>query len=270
VDVLEGNGPWVIGIKGNASSSIAGMFAAITLNDEPFTATGVSNTLFKATSNTVQKDWLNPNYDEPDWASGIALKTSDCKSLQEFWGDLLIALREKSPNQEVGASWLPNCSSASNEVYFRVIIPKNNGRYPPVTYPLFNTPTQITRQNIGYVNIPANFSFSFELNPRGIIPEWGSIIHFTNNGQNTSRLPGIWFHPGTNDLHIRFSGSGYWNEGFNNIKIPPGVTSQIRINAAGYHVEILIALKPQFYLRKEQLARRFFIFPIHGINLPMP
>jgi hypothetical protein len=56
VDVLEGNGPWVIGIKGNASSSIAGMFAAITLNDEPFTATGVSNTLFKATSNTVQKD----------------------------------------------------------------------------------------------------------------------------------------------------------------------------------------------------------------------
>jgi hypothetical protein len=55
-----------------------------------------------------------------------------------------------------------------------------------------------------------------------------------------SRLPGIWFSPNSNDLHIRFSGNGYWDEGFSNIKIPIGITSQILINAVGIKVEVWV------------------------------
>jgi hypothetical protein len=41
-------------------------------------------------------------------------------------------------------------------------------------------------------------------------------------------------------LTIRFSGTGYWNEGFNNIKIPFGVASNIQINAVGLKVEVMV------------------------------
>jgi hypothetical protein len=41
-------------------------------------------------------------------------------------------------------------------------------------------------------------------------------------------------------LHFRFSGNGYWDEGFSNIKIPIGITSQIFINAVGIKVEVWV------------------------------
>jgi hypothetical protein len=55
-----------------------------------------------------------------------------------------------------------------------------------------------------------------------------------------SRLPGIWIPPNSNDLHIRFSGIGYTDKGFKNIKIPTGVTSQIQIDAVGNKVDVLV------------------------------
>jgi hypothetical protein len=94
--------------------------------------------------------------------------------------------------------------SLLNEVYFRVVIPQNDGQFPPVVFPLYETPIQINQTNVGYVNIPADFSLSFDITPKGIISESGSIIHLTGNGKDNSRLPGIWFLPNTNNMYIQY------------------------------------------------------------------
>jgi hypothetical protein len=145
------------------------------------------------------------------------------------------SLRVQSPDQDIGASWLPNCSTPTNEVYFRLLIIKSDNQSSPERFPMLTNPTPQTATNNGYVHIPTDYSLSFDIEPLGLIESWGSIIHFTQNGQDSSRLPGIWFHPNTNELTIRFSGTG-----FNNIKIPFGVASNIQINAVGLKVEVMV------------------------------
>ena len=46
-----------------------------------------------------------------------------------------------------------------------------------------------------------DYILSFTIKPLGVQDGWTSIIHFTT-GTNASRLPGIWFWPGTTKLHI--------------------------------------------------------------------
>jgi hypothetical protein len=41
-------------------------------------------------------------------------------------------------------------------------------------------------------------------------------------------------------LHVRFSGTGYWDEGLTDIKIPAEVTSKIKTNAVVLNVEVLV------------------------------
>jgi hypothetical protein len=204
VDTLQGDGPWVIGIKGNDyGNNLAAMFVGVTLNDQPFTATGVNTTKFKATAGIPPSDWLNPNFDDSEWAAGSPLAA--CTSIQHLWGgDLLQTLREQSSNQTILPSWLHNCFTNINEVYFRVVIPQNDGQFPPVVFPLYEMPIQMNQTNVGYVNIPSDFSLSFEITPKEIISESGSIIHLTGNGKGDSRLPAIWFLPNTNNLHYVF------------------------------------------------------------------
>jgi hypothetical protein len=115
VDTLQGDGPWVIGIKGlGLFGVLSGMFAGVTLNDQPFTATGVNTTKFKATTGIPPSDWLNPNFDDSAWAAGTALAASDCTSRQHMWGGPFFqTLSAQSPNQTILASWLPNCSTLS-------------------------------------------------------------------------------------------------------------------------------------------------------------
>jgi hypothetical protein len=57
VDVLEGSGLWVIGIKGKNNGTLSGMFVGVTLNYQPFTVTGVNTTKFKATTRIPPSDW---------------------------------------------------------------------------------------------------------------------------------------------------------------------------------------------------------------------
>jgi hypothetical protein len=77
----------------------------------------------------------------------------------------------------------------------------------PIESSIINTPTQLTPLTMGYVKIPANYSLSFNIKPLGVLSEKSSIIHFTNNEQQSTQLPAIWFLPNTNNLSIRFSGT---------------------------------------------------------------
>jgi hypothetical protein len=136
--------------------------------------------------------------------------------------------------------FLDTNSTLLHEVYFRVIIPQNDGQFPPVVFPLYETPIQINQTNVGYVNIPADFSLSFDITPKGIISESGSIIHLTGNGKDNSRLPGIWFLPNSRNLYIRFSGFGYWDLGFTNVLLSTNATTQVQVNTVGLYIEVLL------------------------------
>jgi hypothetical protein len=104
--------------------------------------------------------------------------------------------------------------------------------------PLMETPTLISPRPFGKVYVPANFSLSFDITPKGTVYVHGSILHFTGNGKDNSRLPGIWFNPNTNNLHIRFSGDGYSDLGFTNVLLPTNAKTQVQVNAVGVYIEV--------------------------------
>jgi hypothetical protein len=106
--------------------------------------------------------------------------------------------------------------------------------------PLIETPILLFPRHLGKVNIPNDFSLSFNLNPKGIISESGSIIRFTGNGISVSQLPAIRFLPNTNSLHIRFSGVEYWDLGFTNVLLPTNAKTHIQVNAGGVSIELLL------------------------------
>jgi hypothetical protein len=104
--------------------------------------------------------------------------------------------------------------------------------------PVIETPTKISPRPFGKVYVPANFSLSFDITPKGTVYVHGSILHFTGNGKDNSRLPGIWFNPNTNNLHIRFSGDGYSDLGFTNVLLPTNAKTQVQVNAVGVYIEV--------------------------------
>ena len=123
---LKGSGPWVLGIEGKDHGVVAGMFAGITINGQPYTATGSASTKFYATETKPDLNWLDTNYDISSWKSGPALTPPDCNSPvwastdANFWK----RLAAQSPEQPIKASWLPGCTSTQNKVFFRLVIDK--------------------------------------------------------------------------------------------------------------------------------------------------
>jgi hypothetical protein len=183
------------------------MFAGITINDQYFTSTGYNTTLFKATTSIPPSDWLETTFDDSGWATGSP--SSACS----YSVGVKQGFNQMTPYPDIRPSWLPNCSTYFNEVYFRVVIPPNHGQFPPIVFPLLPTPTQINKSNLGYVYLPEIFTLSFDLTPYGTIPEGGSIIHFTTKGFDSSRAIAIYFVGNTNNLSIRFSCAGIQTRG---------------------------------------------------------
>ena len=57
------------------------------------------------------------------------------------------------------------------------------------------------------VDLPLDYTISFDLNPNGeIVDPWSSIVHFSATGNNCceygDRVPAVWFYPGSRRLHI--------------------------------------------------------------------
>ena len=124
---LKGPGPFVIGIHGKDVGVISALFAGITINGKPYTATGYNTTKFHATTVKPDLNWLDASYNVTGWKSGSALATPDCTN--SIWensskGEFGKRLHAQMPEQSIKASWLPGCSTINNEVYFRVVIPK--------------------------------------------------------------------------------------------------------------------------------------------------
>ena len=64
------------------------------------------------------------------------------------------------------------------------------------------------------VVVPENYSLSFDIKPTGVISDWGSILHYTTDKKENSRVPAIWFYPKSLRLYLGFSTSVRWDEEF--------------------------------------------------------
>ena len=122
---VQGDGPWVVGIKGIDQGGYSGMFAGISIDGSPFTSTGFSTTKFKATLTPPASDWLTTNYNSSAWKTGAALATADCTNTiwnQNSGSTFDAKLVAHMPIQPIKASWLPGCSTVNNVVYFRAVV----------------------------------------------------------------------------------------------------------------------------------------------------
>ena len=120
---LTGTGPWVLGIIGTGSGVVSGMFAGVTLNGIPYSATGLADTEIKATVTQPASDWLSWTYDASSWEPARA--KADCSTA--LWdkasnGAFTNRLKNQMPLQPMNASWLPSCSTTRNKVFFRMVV----------------------------------------------------------------------------------------------------------------------------------------------------
>ena len=123
---LAGEGPWVVGIHGIDKGVISGMFAGIAVDGKAFTATGFADTKFSASLTKPTANWLEPTFNDAAWKTGAALATKDCTD--PIWDNnsgkqFSKKLASQMPEQTIKGSWLPNCKTVNNQVYFRVVIP---------------------------------------------------------------------------------------------------------------------------------------------------
>ena len=103
-------------------------------------------------------------------------------------------------------------------------------------------------KKVGTVNIPnGDYMMSFTLTPKGIVNDWSNLIHVTTGGNYPSfgmRAPGIWFTPGTTQLHIRFGDSTDGNWGLDaSVACPMNQATPISIVASGKNVTIQVGAK---------------------------
>jgi hypothetical protein len=89
-----------------------------------------------------------------------------------------------------------------------------------------------------------NYVLQFDITPRGLVGNWGSIIHFTRDGNNCcapgQRMPAIWFFPRALNLHIRMGDSYDGNWGIDTDPIPMNQKTSFRMECNGKNVTITV------------------------------
>jgi len=103
-------------------------------------------------------------------------------------------------------------------------------------------------KRVGTVNIPnGDYMMSFTITPKGIVRDWSNLIHVTTGGNYPAfgmRAPGIWFTPGTTQLHIRLGDSTDGNWGLDaSVACPMNQATPVSIVASGKNVTIQVGVK---------------------------
>lgn len=98
---------------------------------------------------------------------------------------------------------------------------------------------------VGTVNIPTgNYTMKFTITPKGLVSNWSNLIHVTNGGDCCTpgnRSPGVWFWPGTTELHIRHGDPSDGNWGLSkSYALPINVATPVSIVMNGSSVTITI------------------------------
>jgi hypothetical protein len=116
----------------------------------------------------------------------------------------------------------------------------------PPRFPLSYTPSPSNL--LGLLPVGVNYRLTFDLTPRATVGSWASIVHFTITNYDCcnpgDRVPGIWFNPGTVNLHVRIGDQTNGNWGFDNISgCAIGRTSRIILECINSTVNLSIDAK---------------------------
>lgn len=94
------------------------------------------------------------------------------------------------------------------------------------------------------VNMTQDYTLSFDITPTALVQSWGSILHFTTGqdyGTPGTRVPAIFFNPGSTLLHVRFDTISSINGGFDGIPgCSIGATTNIVIECQGLNVTLIV------------------------------
>jgi hypothetical protein len=116
---LYGDGPWVLGVTAVDVGVLAGLFAALSINDNLFAVTGVHNDLWKATDKGLPSNWLDVNFDDSQWISGSALTNANCLAGEATWNSVSPGFMDKvktAAKSEIHAIWLNSCLDLNKQV----------------------------------------------------------------------------------------------------------------------------------------------------------
>jgi len=103
-----------------------------------------------------------------------------------------------------------------------------------------NNETPLALTYGGVVNIPANFSLTFEVTPKSIIGGWANILHYTKNGVDNapiSRMPAIFFYPGSTALLVQMGYESTYGS-ITTSALPLNVKTKVTIEALGNQVTV--------------------------------
>jgi len=100
---------------------------------------------------------------------------------------------------------------------------------------------------IGTVVHSGNFELAFKINVKGIVSGWGSILHFTQSGNDCcsfgDRSPGIWFYPNTTKIYLILGDSangGDWGPRELEMILPNNKESTFMLKCDGRSITITI------------------------------
>ena len=155
----------------------------------------------------------------------------------------------------IGSSIIPvtgeakkNATKIDNSGYIANVFDNPMGRQfsatlePPQQNQLPSSIKLIQGMMIGTVNVEQDYTLSFDIIPKGTIGNWGSILHFTADRTDRSRMPAIWFTPGSTGLHVRTGDSTYWNWGLDSTApLPLNQKSSFKLVCKGKSVTITVS-----------------------------
>jgi hypothetical protein len=106
------------------------------------------------------------------------------------------------------------------------------------------TPSDGNPLTANNVNMTQDYTLSFDITPKGTVNNWGSILHFTTGqdyGTPGTRVPALFFNPGSTLLHVRFDTLSSVNGGFDGIPgCSIGATTNIVIECQGLNVTLTV------------------------------
>jgi hypothetical protein len=99
-------------------------------------------------------------------------------------------------------------------------------------------------RKVGSVQNNGDYILTMTITPRGIIGDWGSIVHFTkaaNCCNPGDRMPAIWFFPSDLRLHIRIGDATDGNWGVDSTRrLTVGTATTFRLECRGSNVTVQI------------------------------
>lgn len=105
-------------------------------------------------------------------------------------------------------------------------------------------PSDDNRLTAANVNMTQDYTLSFDITPNGKVDDLATILHFTTGGYYGTpgtRVPAIFFNPGSTLLHVRFDTISSVNGGFDGIPgCSIGATTNIVIECQGLNVTLIV------------------------------